>query len=229
MTRRADRLFQIVQMLRGRRLTTAANLAERLGVSERTIYRDIRDLSLSGVPVEGEAGVGYRLNAHYDIPPLMFSAHEVEALIAGMRLLKTWGGKSLAEAAESAQEKLIAALPHERRITAEASRIFAPDFGDRDAVRAFFDQIHSAMIQRQVLHIDYVDEQSRRTQRDIQPLGLFFWGQVWLLAAWCEKRSDYRCFRLDRCQQIETLERLFSESPERSLSGFLRAVEADKG
>ncbi|MDR0250052.1 MAG: YafY family transcriptional regulator [Burkholderiales bacterium] len=227
MTRRADRLFQIVQILRGRRLTTAADLAERLGVSERTIYRDIRDLSLSGVPVEGEAGVGYQLNAHFDIPPLMFSAHEVEALIAGMRLLKTWGGNTLAEATESAQEKLIAALPYERRVTAEASRIFAPDFGGRDTVRAFFDQIHIAMIRHQVLHIDYIDGQSRRTRRDIQPLGLFFWGQVWLLAAWCERRNDYRCFRLDRCQKIETLERLFAESPERSLNGFLRSVGAD--
>ncbi len=227
MTRRADRLFQIVQMLRGRRLATAAMLAERLGVSERTIYRDIRDLSLSGIPVEGEAGIGYRLDAHFDAPPLMFSAHEVEALIAGMRLLKTWGGGALAGAAESAQEKLIAALPHERRITAETSRIFAPDFGGRDAVRAFFDQMHTAIIKRHVLRIDYADEQSRHSRRNVQPLGLFFWGQVWLLGAWCEKRRDYRCFRLDRCQQVEILDRSFVESPERSLNGFLRSVGAD--
>ncbi len=90
MTRRADRLFQIVQILRGRRLTTAALLAERLGVSERTVYRDIRDLSLSGVPVEGEAGSGYRLLAGYDLPPLMLTTKESEALIAAIRLLKTW-------------------------------------------------------------------------------------------------------------------------------------------
>lgn len=89
MTRRADRLFQIVQILRGRRLTTAALLAERLGVSERTVYRDIRDLSLSGVPVEGEAGSGYRLLAGYDLPPLMLTTKESEALIAAIRLLKT--------------------------------------------------------------------------------------------------------------------------------------------
>ncbi len=88
MTRRADRLFQIVQILRGRRLTTAALLAERLGVSERTVYRDIRDLSLSGVPVEGEAGSGYRLLAGYDLPPLMLTTKESEALIAAIRLLK---------------------------------------------------------------------------------------------------------------------------------------------
>ncbi len=95
MSRRADRLFQIVQILRGRRLTTAGLLAERLGVSERTIYRDIRDLSLSGVPVEGEAGSGYRLLAGYDLPPLMLTTQESEALMAAIRLLQTWGGASL--------------------------------------------------------------------------------------------------------------------------------------
>lgn len=104
MTRRADRLFQIVQILRGRRLTTAALLAERLGVSERTVYRDIRDLSLSGVPVEGEAGSGYRLLAGYDLPPLMLTTKESEALIAAIRLLKTWGGEALSQSLESAQE-----------------------------------------------------------------------------------------------------------------------------
>ena len=209
-------------------MTTAAKLAERLSVSERTIYRDIRDLSLSGIPVEGEAGVGYRLHVHFELPPLMFGAHEVEALIAGIRLLKTLGGNKLAQAAESAQEKLMAALPHERRITAEASRIFAPAVGGNPAVRAFFDQIHFAILQQQVLRMEYVDGQSRRTQRDIQPLGLFLWGQVWLLAAWCEKRSDYRCFRLDRCQRIDFLERFFTESPERSFNGFLKSVGADE-
>ena len=97
MTRRADRLFQIVQILRGRRLTTASLLAERLGVSERTVYRDIRDLSLSGVPVEGEAGSGYRLLAGYDLPPLMLTTKESEALIAAIRLQEGQRGKSLHE------------------------------------------------------------------------------------------------------------------------------------
>lgn len=105
MTRRADRLFQIVQILRGRRLTTAALLAQRLAVSERTIYRDIRDLSLSGVPVEGEAGSGYRLMAGFDLPPLMLTHRESEALMVAIRLLKTWGGDSLSRELESAQKK----------------------------------------------------------------------------------------------------------------------------
>lgn len=124
MTRRADRLFQIVQILRGRRLTTAALLAQRLAVSERTIYRDIRDLSLSGVPVEGEAGSGYRLMAGFDLPPLMLTHRESEALMVAIRLLKTWGGDSLSRELESAQEKVLAILPEESRRKAEQTRIW---------------------------------------------------------------------------------------------------------
>ncbi|MEE9264479.1 MAG: HTH domain-containing protein, partial [Vicinamibacteria bacterium] len=93
--RRADRLFQIVQMLRRRRLTTAAQLAERLEVSERTVYRDIRDLSASGVPILGEAGVGYRLGKDFDLPPLMFSGEEVQALVLGARMVESWGDSEL--------------------------------------------------------------------------------------------------------------------------------------
>src|SRR5258708_39938582 len=100
--RRADRLFQIVQHLRGRRLTTSAQLAQWLEVSARTIYRDVQDLSLSGVPIEGEAGVGYRLRAGFDLPPLMFSYDEVEALVTGMRIVETWVSPDLAVAARSA-------------------------------------------------------------------------------------------------------------------------------
>ncbi|MEE9428087.1 MAG: HTH domain-containing protein, partial [Paracoccaceae bacterium] len=90
--RRADRLFQIVQYLRGGRLLTAATLAERLEVSERTIYRDIADLIGSGVPIEGEAGVGYLMRSGYDLPPLMFNRDEIVALVAGARMLRAWGG-----------------------------------------------------------------------------------------------------------------------------------------
>ncbi|SUG74401.1 DeoR faimly transcriptional regulator [Salmonella enterica subsp. enterica] len=139
MTRRADRLFQIVQILRGRRLTTAALLAQRLAVSERTIYRDIRDLSLSGVPVEGEAGSGYRLMAGFDLPPLMLTHRESEALMVAIRLLKTWGGDSLSRELESAQEKVLAILPEESRRKAEQTRIYAPDLGTSPHSRSAFD------------------------------------------------------------------------------------------
>lgn len=173
MTRRADRLFQIVQILRGRRLTTAALLAERLEVSERTIYRDIRDLSLSGVPVEGEAGSGYRLMAGFDLPPLMLTHRESEALIAAIRLLHTWGGDLLSRELESAQEKVLAILPEESRRKAEQARIFAPDFGRQQHSRSAFDMIHRAVSTQQVLALHYRDEAGQLTWRDVQPLGIF--------------------------------------------------------
>src|SRR5438105_13661650 len=124
--RRADRLFRIVQHLRGRRLTTAAFLAGRLGVSLRTVYRDVRDLSLSGVPIEGEAGVGYRLKAGFDVPPLMITLNEIEALAVGARMVQAWGGPVLAESARTAMEKIIAALPADRRLAVERSQPYAP-------------------------------------------------------------------------------------------------------
>src|SRR6266508_4584176 len=135
--RRADRLFQIVQFLRGRRLTTAAFLAGRLGVSLRTVYRDVRDLSLSGVPVEGEAGVGYRLRAGFDVPPLMFTLNEIEALAVGARMVEAWGGPVLADSARTAIEKIVAALPDDRRLVRAANRLpqfpRGPDRGASDA------------------------------------------------------------------------------------------------
>lgn len=179
MTRRADRLFQIVQILRGRRLTTAALLAQRLAVSERTIYRDIRDLSLSGVPVEGEAGSGYRLMAGFDLPPLMLTHRESEALMVAIRLLKTWGGDSLSRELESAQEKVLAILPEESRRKAEQTRIYAPDLGTSPHSRSAFDLIHQAVSAQQVLALHYRDEAGHLSSRDIQPLGLFFWGEHW--------------------------------------------------
>src|SRR2546428_6958524 len=120
--RRADRLFQIVQFLRGRRLTTAAFLAGRLGVSLRTVYRDVRDLSLSGVPVEGEAGVGYRLRAGFDGPPLMFTLNEIEALAVGARMGEAWGGPGLADSAGTAIEKIVAAPPPDRATPGRETR-----------------------------------------------------------------------------------------------------------
>ncbi|CAG9176274.1 hypothetical protein LMG23992_03198 [Cupriavidus laharis] len=226
MSRRADRLFQIVQVLRGRRLTTAALLAQRLGVSERTVYRDIQALSLSGVPVEGEAGIGYRLRADFDVPPLMFTSLEVEALVAGLRLLKAWGGGALAAAADPALEKLMAALPPPRRLAAQQSRVFAPEYVNRAQVREAFDVVHGALGAQKLLLLDYCDAEQRITERVVQPLGLFFWGNAWLLAAWCTTRTDYRSFRLDRCRAIRMLDDHFHETPDRSLNGFLRAVRA---
>lgn len=225
--RRAERLFQIAQYLRGRRLTTARQLADWLYVSERTIYRDIRDLSLSGVPVEGEAGVGYRIKAGFDLQPLMFSTDEIEAMVAGMRMVQAWGGPQLAASGAAALAKITLALPREKRDFVEATPMFAPDFHINQAHGARLESIRQAIGKQHKLQLDYVDARQQATRRTIWPLALYFWGDCWSIAAWCETRSDFRSFRLDRVRTIDIAERYASTSGRR-LADFVRATKRDK-
>lgn len=227
--RRADRLFQIVQYLRGGRLVTAAMLAERLEVSERTIYRDIADLQSTGVPIDGEAGVGYVMRGGFDLPPLMFTHDEIVALVAGARVVRSWGGIAMARAAEEALVKIEAVLPEAERARVNDAKIFAPYMGISDAVRALIDRCEAAVEKREVLTFDYRDEHGTPTRRDIQPLGLWFWGKVWTVMAWCELRQDFRMFRLDRMSDVEAAGRTYRPAPERSLAECLRQIEAKYG
>jgi predicted DNA-binding transcriptional regulator YafY len=224
--RRADRLFQIVQHLRARRLTTAAALADLLSVSERTIYRDIRDLSLSGVPVEGEAGVGYRLAKGFDVPPIMFTLDEVEALVTGARMVEAWGGPALAASSRSAVTKITLALPASRRQDIERTRLFAPDFHIDPRTGLQLESIRQAIQHRRKVRMEYEDGKKQTTHRTVWPLGLYFWGSTWTLAAWCETRVDYRSFRLDRIGLVQLLDEPFEEQSGKSLRDFLSRVRA---
>lgn len=202
--RRADRLFQIVQYLRGGRLTTARDLAEKLEVSERTIYRDVADLIGSGVPVEGEAGVGYVMRGGYEVPPLMFTRDEVVALVAGIRMVRAWGGLEMAKAAEEALIKIEAVLPESARARADGVQIYAlSDWSISAEARARLDVIDRAIELKIKLILAYEDVDGQVTGRQVRPLGLFFWGKVWTLVAWCELRDDFRMFRVDRIQDLE--------------------------
>ena len=197
--RRADRLFQIVQHLRGGRLVTARQLAERLEVSERTIYRDIADLIGTGVPVEGEAGVGYLMRDGFDLPPLMFTRDEIVSLVAGARLIRAWGGTTMAAAAEEALVKIGAVLPEDLQSRAASVQVHAFQWNALDdATRHRLDALEKATDARTRLDICYLDEDGNETERVIRPLGLWFWGKVWTLIAWCELRDDFRMFRVDR-------------------------------
>ncbi|MBI2236627.1 MAG: YafY family transcriptional regulator [Magnetospirillum sp.] len=226
--RRADRLFQIIQALRGGRLTTARQLAERLEVSERTIYRDIRDLKTSGVPVDGEAGVGYLLRDGFDIPPLMFDRGELEALVVGARMVEAWGGTAQASAATEALKKIEAVVPAALRDRMERSRIFALGFHQSADLRNILDGITRAIDEKRVLSFDYVREDGESSSRTCRPLGLYFWGKVWTLAAWCELRDDFRHFRADRIARLEVGERRFREEPGRTLEDFLKTVRSQQ-
>ena len=202
--RRADRLFQIVQYLRDGRLTTAATLAEKLEVSERTIYRDIADLIGTGVPIDGEAGVGYIMREGYDLPPLMFTRSEIVALTAGARLIRAWGGTAMAEAAEEALVKIRAVLPEDARARAGEVQVHAFQMPSLDGeTRKRLDVLEAAVESKTRLTVSYTTEDGTPSTRAIRPLGLWFWGKVWTLVAWCELRDDFRMFRADRFSTVE--------------------------
>ena len=222
--RRADRLFQLVQILRNRRLVTARQLAERLEVSERTIYRDIQDLSLSGVPVEGEAGVGYHLRYSLDIPPLMFNADELEALILGARMLQAWGGPTLGNSAQSVIDKIQAVIPDELKPGLDQSKLFVPRFGATSDVEKTLDTCRFAITQCRILRFDYRKADDTPSQRDVKPLGLFFWGKVWTMTSWCMLRDDFRNFRIDRIHDIEMLDQSFESKPGQRLKDYQRLM-----
>ena len=222
--RRADRLFRLVQVLRARRFATAKSLAEALEVSERTVYRDVRDLSLSGVPIEGEAGVGYALRRDFDMPPLMFDFEEIEALTAGARMVQAWSGPQLAKAAQSALDKIAAALPADKRIAMDRTRLYAPSFHVDPELGKVLDVMREAIVDQRRLSFQYKDAGDKPSERKVRPLGLYFWGQRWTLAAWCEMRDDFRNFRLDRATHVAIGNR-FPDEPGRRLEDFLRAVQ----
>jgi predicted DNA-binding transcriptional regulator YafY len=224
--RRADRLFQILQQLRLRRTrTTAREIARKLGVSERTIYRDVRDLGRSGVPIEGEAGVGYILRG-FDIPPLMFTREEIEALVVGARMVETWTTEQLAGAARQALEKIEAALPERLKAEIGKSRIYAVDLRTPANARAPIDAIRKAITESRRVEFGYLKEDGRASRRTVQPLGIYFWGNVWTMAAWCELREDFRNFRLDRMNGI-VAGAPFDVKPGRTLDDFLARVRAE--
>lgn len=226
--RRADRLFQIVQYLRGGRLVTARQLAGRLEVSERTVYRDVADLISTGVPIEGEAGVGYLMREGFDLPPLMFNRDEIAALVAGARMIRAWGGASMARAAEEALVKIEAVLPDDARAKARQVQIFAPDFQMTQELRTRFDEVENAVEKRRRLVLAYADVDGALTERTVRPLGLWFWGKVWTIAGWCEMRDDFRVFRLDRIDKME-FGAPFQHEPDKSLRAFFRSMESDNG
>lgn len=220
--RRADRLFQVVQLIRGRRLTTAQWLAQRLGVSERTVYRDVADLQYQGVPIEGEAGMGYRLGKGFDLPPLMFTLDEARALVVTTRMAQQWLDPALAHASESALSRVMSVLSAAQRHDAQSLPVYATPFGLSHAIRMRLQLFREAVQQRRKTTFSYTDGKHQKTSRCVLPLGCFFWGEGWTLVAWCELRQDFRTFRLDRIMDAALTEQTFQYESHQSLATYLR-------
>jgi predicted DNA-binding transcriptional regulator YafY len=220
--RRADRLFEIVQLLRRKKATRAADLAARLEVSERTIYRDISDMVSRGVPIDGAAGVGYILRPGFDLPPLMFNENEIEALLLGARIVQSWADPELAEAAATVMDKVAAVSPASLRQQLELVRLWAPADHAREAITIDQAALRHAIRDQRKIQFTYQDLDGRSTERVVRPLIMAFYGPVWLLAAWCEHRNGFRVFRIDRMSTFSALETKFDAEPGRTAQDFLK-------
>jgi len=223
--RRADRLFQIIQILRRGQLVTAKTIAERLEVSERTIYRDIRELNHSGVPIEGEPGMGYVMRHGFDLPPLMFDHEELEALVVGVRMLNSWADPKMAQAADQALQKIEQVLPKSLQGVLGKAPLFAP--GIRPYPVHLITPLRLAIAESRKVHLGYRRADGMLSKRSVRPLALFFWGAAWTLLAWCELRDNFRHFRLDRMQAIKIAEDKFEALPGQTLDAFMENLSCE--
>lgn len=222
MARRADRLLALLELLRSHPVSTAERLAATLEVSVRTVYRDMDALVATGVPVRGEAGVGYVLEAGYHLPPLNLTTEEVEALALGARVLASWSDGAVAEKAAAALAKIRAVLPASGQAGVDQEILWAPQWVEREVPMVDLLELKRAAQNRRVLVIEYEALNGARTTRTIRPLSVNFFGPVWLLAAWCERAGDFRCFRLDRITSMTPTGATFRDEEGKRLTDFKR-------
>jgi predicted DNA-binding transcriptional regulator YafY len=218
----------LVQLLRTRRFNTGAALADELRISVRTVYRDVHDLVASGVPIEGEPGVGYRLRSGFELPPMTFTGDELEALVLGARMVEAWGDDELGAAARSALTKVEAVLPEPLREVLLRTALFAHGGAWSHAAAGGLATLRRATSEKRKLRFGYARADGEQSERTVRPLGLYFWGQTWSLAAYCELRGDYRNFRPDRMQNLALLDERFDGSDGIDLGGFIRQMQLNE-
>ena len=224
---RADRLYDLIQILRDGRLHLGRDLAQRLGVSLRTLYRDMDTLVSSGIPVEGERGLGYVMTAPITLPPLNLTLAELEALHLGLSVVSRAGDEATRKAAATLSEKVDAVLPEDR--SAPASGLGFAVYPFAEAARGF---VHMAPIRAairsrrklKIIYTDVTDVENAETTRTVRPLQMEYWGRIWTLTAWCELRNDFRVFRVDRIRTLDVTFDSFEEEPGKSLGDYLSTV-----
>jgi len=228
--RRADRLFQIVQIMRrSTRPVTASMLAEELEVSKRSVYRDIADLIGQRVPIHGEAGLGYVLDRDFDMPPLMLTPDEIEAAVLGAQWVTERGDPVLAGAARDLIAKIGAAVPERLR-----NFIAEPTIGAPPAIVLASDGVDIARTRLWVrngrkIRIRYRNQQNQDSERTIWPVIIGYAETVRLLAAWCELRQDFRHFRTDRIVEAEFLDERHGSRPAVLMTRWKRHMEKARG
>ncbi|MDZ4086682.1 MAG: YafY family protein [Tabrizicola sp.] len=219
--RRTDRLFELIQILRDGRLHTARDMAARLEVSTRTLLRDMATLIASGLPVEGERGVGYILREPVTLPPLTLTPDEVQALTLGLQLVTRGADPSLTRAADSLLGKVSAVLPA-RLLQGMGEETWVFPGAEALAAARHLPALRRAIRLRERMVISYVDGEGAASDRPVRPLVLEFWGRVWTLAAWCETRDDFRSFRVDRIDRMMPTGETFPEEPGRTVADWRR-------
>ena len=225
--RRTDRLFDLIQILRDGRLHRGQDLAEQLGVSLRTLYRDMDTLVASGIPVEGERGLGYMMTAPITLPPLNLTLAELEALHLGLSVVTRAADEEMQKAADSLAAKIDAVLPEDRAAPASGWGFAVYPFAE--AARGFVHMapLRAAIRARRKITIRYKSLADRETERVARPLQMEYWGRVWTLTAWCELRAAFRVFRVDRIVTLDIGNDTFEEEPGKTLGDYLATVDAE--
>ena len=222
--RKADRLFQLTNIIRTKQPITAERIAEELGVSVRTVYRYIDDLSATGIPVYGTTGIGYQLHEKFELPPLNLTEMELDALVLGVRMVSSWTSDPLSESACSLESKIQAVLPN--RLTDKYVRAaYAPNLLSRKEDRLNWGLIHNAIKDSNSVSITYRSLQGEVTTRVIFPLGLFYWGGKWTVGSWCTLREEFRDFRLDRIVKIEVRSEKYHRDEKINLESYFSSVK----
>ncbi|MDA0689147.1 MAG: YafY family protein [Proteobacteria bacterium] len=220
--RRADRLIKIVHYLRRmRHAVTAQKIADDFDICQRTVYRDIQDLMNSGVPIYGEAGVGYVIDKKYHLPPVMFDADELEAIALGINMVCNWTDEKFSGKARSALEKIQAVLSDSLLRDMEQLTTYSEESHRKIPWEADFSEIRECIRNRRKISFQYRDLKNKVSQRTIRPLSMGFFGPVWLVTGWCESRRDFRNFRLDRIRNFASTEEYFKDEKGKTLKAYL--------
>lgn len=218
---RSDRLFDLIHMLRDGRLHRASELAERMGVSVRTVWRDMATLMQSGLPVEGERGVGYILRAPLALPPMMLTAAELDALRLGLTHVALGDQATLARAARSLAGKIAAVTPAPKDASADDLFAFQPK--RRAKPKPHLPQLRAAIRAKERVTLTYIESNNQENHMDVRPLHVDLKARIWMLACWCEQRCDFRTLRIDRIQAITRTAERFMPEPGKTLIDY-RAV-----
>lgn len=221
--RRAERLFRLVALMRANSISRADDLAASLEVSVRTIYRDIAHLQGSGLPIEGEAGVGYVLRPGFDLPSMTFTHEQMDALALGLTFVEEAGDQDMVAAAQEVRAKIESVLPDDKRTALDTAPFFAARRGLR--APAFARSIRKAIRGQVVVSLTYETADGQISKREAQPLSLTVFTDGWMMAAWCRLRLDFRYFRLDRIKAFKLTDQIFVAEPHQTLAAFRAAKQ----